>query len=183
MILFLVIFLPFSMMGQRSTKKFYHKYKKSANTINFAIPGFVMGLGASIARKHVEKEDRLAFELTKSIKSARFMVMEETNLVSQKDYTELIAGLKKRDKMEDLISIRADGAKVNIMVREKRKHISNLLILVSEEDTFVMVSLKTRLRYKDLNKFLKEIMKSDEKIKVDVPEDPEEMAKKVVPRA
>ena len=183
MILLLTVLLPFGMSAQKSSKKFYHKYKKAANTVNFTIPGFALGLGASIARKHMEKEDRLALELTKSIKSIRFLVMEETNLVSYRDYTELVAGLKGKDKMEELITIRDEGTSVNILIREKRKHISNLMILVNEEDTFVMISLKTKLRYKDLNKFLKEIMKSNNKIKLDVPEEPEKTAKKVIPRA
>jgi DNA primase catalytic subunit len=181
----LLMILPFVMFSQKSVNKFYTKYKRADNTINFTLPGFVLGLGASIGRKQMDKEDQkalMALELTKSIKSIRFLVMEETNLVSQKDYNNLIEGLKKKDKISELITVREGSMRINIMIRDKRKHISNLIIIVSEEDEFVMISMKTRLRYKDLNKFLKEIMKNDEKIKV-VPDEPEKVVKKVIPRA
>jgi Domain of unknown function (DUF4252) len=181
----LLIILPFGVYSQKSINKFYHKYKRADNTVNFTLPGFVLGLGASIGRKHIDKEDKkalMALEFTKAIKSIRFLVMEETNLVSQKDYNNLIEDLKTKDKISELITVREGNTRVNIMVRDKRKHISNLLIIVSEEDEFVMISVKTKLKYKDLNKFLKEIMKSDEKIKV-VPDEPEKAVKKVIPRA
>ena len=149
------------------------------------LPGFVLGMGANFARKHMDKEDEkalMALEFTKSIKSIRLLVMEETNLVSQKDYTKLVDGLKKKDKLSDLITVREGNTSVNILARDKKKHISNLVILVNEEDEFVMISFKAKLRYKDLNKFLREVMKDDDKIKV-VPEQPEKAVEKVIPRA
>jgi hypothetical protein len=181
----LLTVLPFFLFSQKSINKFYHKYKRAANTTAITIPGFVLGLGAGIARKHVDKDEKdalLAMELTKSIKSVRFLVMEETNLVSYKDYNNLIDGLKKKGKISELITMTEGDTRINILVRDKRKHISNFIIIFSEEDEFVMISMKTKLRYKDLNKFLREIMKNNEKIKV-VPEEPQKAIEKVIPRA
>ncbi len=180
-----LIMLPFATFSQKSLNKFYHKYKKADNTTAMTVPGFVLGMGAGIARKHMDKEEKdalLALELTKSIKSVRFLVMEETNLVSYKDYNDLIDGLKKKDKIDELITVREGNTRMNILVRSKRKHISNLMIIVSEEEEFVIISMKTKLRYIDLNKFLREIMKNNEKIKV-VPDEPEKAIDKVIPRA
>lgn len=185
MFLSLLITLPFAVFSQKSVNKFYHKYKKADNTVNFTLPGFVMGMGASFARKHMDKEDKkslMALEFTKQIKSIRFLVMEETNLVSQKDYNNLIEGLKTKDKLSELITVREGDTNVNIMIRDKRKHISNLMIIVNEADEFVMISLKTKIKYKDLNKFLRLVMQDDKKIKV-VPEEPEKAVEKVIPRA
>ena len=116
--------LPFVMFSQKSVSKFYHKYKRADNTVNMTLPGFVLGMGASIARKHMDKEDKkalMALEFTKSIKSIRFLVMEETNLVSQKDYNSLIEGLKKKDKLSDLITVREGNTSVNIMIRGQKE--------------------------------------------------------------
>lgn len=184
-ILCLLTLLPLITFSQRSVNKFYHKYKRADNTINLTLPGFVLGLGASVARNQMETEDKeelLALELTKSIKSMRLLVMEETNLVSQKDYDKLIEGLITKGKHSELITVREGNTRINILARDKRKHISNLMIIVSEENEFVMISVKTRLRYKDLNKFLREIMKNNKKIKV-VPKEPEKAVEKVIPRA
>lgn len=177
--------LPVLLFSQKSINKFYHKYKRADNTVNMTLPGFVLGMGASFARKHMDKEDKkalMALEFTKSIKSIRFLVMEDANLVSQKDYNQLVEGLKKKDKLSELITVRDGSTSVNIMIRDKKKHISNFVVLVSEEDEFVMLSFKTKIRYKDLNKFLREVLKDNEKIKV-VPEEPAKVAEKVIPRA
>jgi hypothetical protein len=184
-ILCLLATLPFLLFSQKSVSKFYHKYKRADNTVNMTLPGFVLGMGASFARKHMDKEDKkamMALEFTKSIKSIRLLVMEDANLVSQKDYNQLIDGLKKKDKLSDLITVKDGRTSVNIMIRDKKKHISNFVILVNEENEFVMISFKTKLRYKDLRKFMREVMKDNEKIKV-VPEDPEKVVEKVIPRA
>jgi len=181
----LLAILPFLLFSQKSVNKFYHKYKRADNTVNMTLPGFVLGMGAKFAKKHMDKEDKkslMALEFTKSIKSIRLLVMEETNLVSQKDYNKLIDGLKKKDKLSDLITVRDGRTSINILVRDKKKHISNLIVIVNEEDEFVMISIKAKLRYKDLNKFLREVMKDNDKIKV-VPEEPQKTVQKVIPRA
>ena len=45
-----------------------------------------------------------------------------------------------------------------------------------------MLSFKTKLRYRDLNKYLRAVMKDDDKIKV-LPEEPEKVVEKVIARA
>ena len=181
----MLLTLPFLLFSQSSVNHFYHKYKRADNTVNMTLPGFVLKIGGKFARKHMDKDDKealMAMEFIKSIKSLRLLVMEETNLVSQKDYNNLVEGLKTKNKINELITVRDGSTRVNIMIRDKKKKISNIVILVSEENEFVMVSVKTKIKYKDLNKFLKEIMKSDEKIKV-VPDEPAKAVEKVIPRA
>ena len=45
------------------------------------------------------------------------------------------------------------------MGREKKDKLKNLLILVSSEDTFVMMSMKTKIKIKDLNSLINDLMK------------------------
>ena len=184
-ILGLLLALPFLLFSQSSVNHFYHKYKRADNTISMTLPGFVLKIGGKFARKHMDKDDKkamMAMEFIKSVKSLRILVMEETNLVSQKDYNNLVDGLKRKNKISELITVRDGTTRVNIMIRDKKKHISNIVIIVSEENEFVLVSIKAKIKYKDLNKFLKEIMKGDEKIKL-VPEEPAKAIEKVIPRA
>ena len=181
----LLFTLPFLLFSQSSINHFYHKYKRADNTTSMTLPGFVIKIGGKFARKHMDKEDKMAMmalEFTKSIRSIRLLVMEETNLVSQKDYNKLVNDLKTKNKISELITVRDGDTRVNIMIRDKKKHISNIVIIVSEENEFVLVSIKAKIKYKHLNKFLIEIMKSDEKIKV-VPEEPAKTIEKVIPRA
>lgn len=144
-----------------------------------------MRMGASIGKGQMDKEDKKAMaglKLIKSVKSMKLLLMEDVNLVSEKDYNKLVSDVKRKGKMSEMITVREGSTRINIMVRDKRKKISRLMILVSEEDGFIMLSMKTKLKYKDLNKLLQEFMKDDEKIKI-APEESEKAIEKIIERA
>ncbi len=181
----LLAWLPFALSAQSSVRKFCKKYKKTEDAVSLVVPGFVMGMGASFARKEVDQNNKKAmmgFEFAKQIKSLRMLVVEDANPVSKEDYNALIEKLQKKNKFDELITVREGNTKVNMFIRDKRKHISNLMIVVSEEDEFVLISLKTKFKYKDLKKFVRLLLQDDKKIKV-VPKNPEKAVEKVIPRA
>ena len=90
---------------------------------------------------------------------------------------------RRRDKFEDIIMVKeAGGANVNIMMRGNSKKIKNLLILVKDEGEFVMLSMKTNLKYKHLNKFLEAILTKENKIKLK-PKETKEAVTKTIKRA
>ena len=82
------------------------------------------------------------------------MVSEDYNPVKKDDFRNLVKNVRTT-AYEDLISVRSEDADVQIMINEKGDKIKGLLILVSEEDTFVLLHLKTKLKYKDINKAIK----------------------------
>ena len=159
-LLLLSIFLfsiPLSQQAQnRAVRNFYHKYKKTEGTRNFVLPGFLIWFATGVANEIVdEPEAKVALKFAKKFKTMRLLAMEDVNHVTAEDYNKLISGVKKKN-YEELISVK------------------NLLILVSEEDTFTMMSMKTKIRTKDLNRLINDLMKLEKvRQKVKKEEEPE----------
>lgn len=141
-------------------------------------------MGAGIARKHIDEDPnaKLALEMTKYIKSIKIVVAEDQNAISQNDYLRFVDIARNKDKFSDLIIVKDGQTNVNIMMRGNSKKIKNLLILVNDGEEFVMLSMKTSLKYKDLSKFLKAIIFRDKKINV-MPKETKEAVKKTIDRA
>lgn len=182
----LYIFLLFSMSltAQKSVRKFYHNINKSEETVKFTLPGFLIHMAAGIARKHVgeDMDSRLALEMTKYIKSIKIVVAENQSSISQNDYLNFIDIARRKDKFNDLIMVKSEQTHVNIMIRGNSRKIKNLLVLVNDGEEFVMLSMKTSLKYKDLNKFLGAIISRKSKINV-MPEETKKTVKKAIDRA
>ncbi len=183
-LILLILFVTSSGMAQKSVRKFYNKVNKSEETVKLTLPGFLIHMGAGITRNHVDKDPdaKLFLEMTKYIKSIKIVVAEDAQAISQEDYTRFVDIARKKDKFDDLIMVKDGKTNVNIMMRGNTRKIKNLLILVNDGDEFVMLSMKTNLKYKDLNKFLGEIMKQTDKIKV-MPKETKKTMKKAIDRA
>ncbi len=157
----LLLCLPALMSAQtRSINQFYNKYKHGKETMNFTVPGWLIRLGSSIAKNHVDgPEEKAALNMARKIRKAKLLIMENQNRIDPKDMQRLIDDVKRRDHFEELIYVRDGKTRVNMLIRNSAETIENMLILVSEEDEFVMVSLKTRLRFDDLNELIRSLEK------------------------
>ena len=154
----LLIAIPFLLPAQTiSINEFYRKYKNvDDKNVHITLPGWIVKLGVGIAKTQVDGEDeKQALNMAKKIRKIRVLTFEESNPVKPRDIERLVNGVR-RERFEDLILVKEANTKVNIMMREKKEMIKNLLILVSEEDTFTMVSMKTKLRYDEIEEFINE---------------------------
>jgi len=129
----------------QSIRNFYRKYKRTENTVNFNAPGWLIRLGASIAMNHVDDpEEREALRLAKKVRKGRILIMEDRNHIDPADLDEFINDVRD-ENFEDLIRVRDGNETVQILIREDNDVIRNLLILVYEEDSFIMLALKTKM--------------------------------------
>ena len=155
---------------------FFHTYKRHEDARKVSIPGWVFRLGSTIAQKHVdEKEEKEAIKLAKKIKKLRLLVMEDANSVSKDDINKMLSRVRSKEGFEDMLMVSSEGTKINMLVRSKGETIKNLLILVSEKDQFVMVSLKSKLKISDLNKLLSSLQ---DEVDVDLGVEPAKEEKK-----
>ncbi|MBK8492379.1 MAG: DUF4252 domain-containing protein [Saprospirales bacterium] len=160
----LLLLLPLLLPAQTvSINEFYRKYKNvEEENVHVTLPGWVVKLGVGIAKTQVDdQEEKEAINLAKKIRKLRVLTFEEANPVAQKDLDRLMKGVRK-ENFEDLIMVKEENTKVHLMMREKKEQVKNLLILVSEEDTFTMVSMKTKLRYDQIEEFINKALKDDE---------------------
>lgn len=126
-----------------SIESFYNKYKNLEKVSTVKLTGWLLELAIN---SDGEEKDKLSQKLT----NLRVLIMEEGNLVSQNDYQQLKKSVKK-DAFEDLFQIREGKEVIEFMIREKGDFITDVLILVNNNDNFVLLSLEGRLRFSDLN--------------------------------
>jgi len=133
---------------------FYEKYKFEKNTTKISLPGWVVRFGAMIGRKVVDDEEaKEALEVAKKIRFFRLLQIEDSNPVSTKDVKCLTRKLKRR-KFEPIVFIREGSMRTQVMVKEKNGLIRNLFLLVQDDESFTMVSLKMKLHINDINKVI-----------------------------
>lgn len=145
--------------------KFYDQHKTQKGAINFTLPSWLFRLGGDLAKQQIEDdpEAKAALKLMKKVKNGRFLIIEDMEEpIPAKSFDKMVKKLKKRNRFNDLIMVKTGPTRVNFMIRENRKGdlIKNLLILVNEGDTFVMASLKTKLKYEEITEFVNEVMKA-----------------------
>lgn len=132
-----------SIFAQQSVKKFYNKYKHYDEVTSVKVQGWMIKSVLAFV------EDFEGDDIVKKVTKLRVLTMENENLVSSKDFNELVKDAKAED-FEDLMTIRDGTTNVRFMIKETDKKIKNLLVLVSESDEFVLISLECNLKWKDL---------------------------------
>lgn len=158
-LIFLFSFSISAISQNSCIKKFYHEHKKEEGIRNFMIPGFLIWFSTGIANEIVDGEEAKTFlKFAKKFKTIRLLVQNNHNSISKVDYNQLIFDAKKGN-YEELISVKEKGKTFHIMGRGKKDKLKNLLILVSSEDTFLMMSMKTKIKIKDLNSLINDLMK------------------------
>lgn len=125
-------------------QSFYSKYKEMENVTDIKLQGWVLKLASTFT----DEED--AERILKKITHLRVLIMDEGNLVNATEYQRLIKSVKK-DRFEELMKIKEDGANIDFLIREEGETITDVLILVSGEDGFVLLSLEGALQFKDLH--------------------------------
>lgn len=133
-----------SLAQTKAINQFYNKYKHLENTEKIKLGGFLLQLAGRFS------DDEATDQWMKKISSLRIMTINNGNPVSSDDYNDLIKSVKK-EAFEDLMTVREDGKKIQFLIREKGDSITDLLLLVSGEDEFTLLSLEGLLKFSDLN--------------------------------
>ncbi len=142
--LLLIICLPLFAQHQ-SIKNFHKKYMEYENVTNVSLSGWVLKMAAEYADESKEKE------MLEKISKIRIMVMDDENLVTKSDYKHFLKEIKK-DNFELLMNLNEGGKKIDFHLREDALgFITDVLLLVNNQDEFVMVNIEGLLKYSDLN--------------------------------
>ena len=153
-----IIFLGELEAQSKSFNQFYRQFHWSENSVKVTVPGLLIRMGAGIAKNHLENElEKSALKHAKKIKKIKVLVLEgnKAMCVEDKSVKKLISGIEN-EKFETLVSVREGGETVKLFVKMKKDCIHNLIVIVDDDDEFVAVNLKTKLKMEDLGQFLRD---------------------------
>ena len=138
----------------------YWKYK-DYDGIALTVPSVAIDIGSWFLD---EKDDR---ELLRKINKVRLLVFEDFSPVTQKDLKRFDKKAKRKH-LDDLVYVRQGKMHVRIMAKERKNAIRKVVVLVQSPEEFVLVSVKGRLRWDDINrvieKYGKEVKEDGESI-------------------
>lgn len=139
-----MLYLPTITFAQsKAIESFYNKYKGQEDISKVELKGWVLRLAA----KFTDEDD--AGELVRKVTKLRLLNMENGNLVSRSELGHLVKAVQA-DHFEDLMQIREDGDDIRIMIREQGDAVTDILVLISGEDGFTLLSLEGKMRFKDI---------------------------------
>mgnify|MGYP005666289641 CR=1 FL=1 len=143
----LLLVLPCLIYSQDpSIANFYKKYEGLEEVTNITLQGWILKMATQYTDE--EEVDKILNKITK----LRVLVMENGNLVSKQEKRDLVRNVKQ-NHFEDLIQFRDKDSLVEFLIREDHDTITDVLVLISGEEEFVLLSLEGALKFSDLNDF------------------------------
>lgn len=126
----------------------YWKYKDYDGAIALVVGPPLIDIGSLFLDK---KDDRKAL---RHINKVRLLIFsEQTSPVRERDMRKFNRRAARKG-LEDMVMVRHGKTQVRVMAKFKRKAIRKVVVLVHEPNNFVMVGIKGRLRWEDINQAL-----------------------------
>lgn len=138
-----IMVIPFLASSQNECiEKFYDKYVGNEKITDISLNGWILSLASEMSD---DEGDKILEKITK----LRIMIAEENNTISKTEIKQLMKDVRK-NKFEDLMTIRDDGNQINFMIRENNNTITNVLVVIRGDDDFILLSLEGNLNFDDL---------------------------------
>lgn len=128
----------------QAVKAFYDQYRGLEDVENIKLRGWMLRMASNLTESADEAQ------VLRKISKLQILATERTDLVSTQDRRRFLSSLRK-DAFEDLITIRKDGEVVEMLVRENGETITDLILMVSGGDEFVLINMEGALKFSDLN--------------------------------
>lgn len=147
-IVIIVLFSSCAISGnQKGYHSFYKEHKKDKDVVSFGLPTGLAGLFLN------NKEDKELKAFLKNVDDFRFFIAEDTSKV-------LMPILKEHlpeNLYKDFMIIKDGGETVTFKVRENKGAITEIIMLVEEEKSFVVMSIEGEFTYDDMKNFVKSV--------------------------
>lgn len=144
-VLFFTAMLTFCQAQNESIERFYSKYTKLENVTEINISGNLLNLVATYSDENSEGK------VLEKISKLRILAIDDQHIVETSDKKAMLSGLRK-NHFEELMQIRDGKSRIDFMIREKGNKITNILMLVDDEDSFFLLSLEGNITWKDIEK-------------------------------
>jgi hypothetical protein len=133
-----------SFSQSRAIEDFYNKYKHHEDISKVELKGWVLKLVAKFTNEADATDDFL-----RKITKLRVLSMDHGNIVEKSDYNRLLKSVKS-DRFEDLMHFKDGDGDVKILIREGGSSVTDILMLISGDDSFTLLSLEGKLKFSDI---------------------------------
>ncbi len=132
-------------------KAVFDEFKDTPRAEYVSISPFLMKIGKCF----IDEEDGPEMALAKQIHSMKVLDLEDCAPEVKARFTKRIADLN-RDGYETLMRVNEKGEKVNILVKEKKNVIREMLIVCAGPDDCTLVLFKGKFKTEDIDRLINE---------------------------
>ena len=100
-----------------------------------------------LAAKFTDEAD--ADKLLERITTLRLLSMEKSDRSSKTDFLNLKKQVRQ-DQFEDLMHFRDKDDDIQIMIKEGRERVTDILVLIEVDEEFTLISLEGNLKFSDI---------------------------------
>ena len=160
----ILIVLLFSVCGSafaqnKTVRKFFRQHKHTPDGVHFTVPGALVWMGTGIAKAAVQSpEEKLLLKMAQRFGGTKVLVTPTPDNRVSHDVRLLVADLQQVNGYDPLITVQTGEGQVHIMGKENGKKFKRFMILVEGEDGLVMISAKTRLKYKKMGSYINQLI-------------------------
>ncbi len=129
---------------------FYKQHKSEENGLQLQLGNTLLMLGSWLI------EEPAAKKLIQKSNKARIIFSDQDNTINQRAINRLINKIG-REGYESLATVRSGTDHLNFYIREDHEYIRNLLVVVQDEDDFILASLDCRIKLADVETVLTEL--------------------------
>lgn len=127
-----------------------HSVRVGALPLRFA--GWVMSFDSD------DKDAKAVKLMLKGVKKVKVYSIENFNgaTVTGEDITRLKNDLQRKDNFEPLMEVRDKGSMIHVLNKGKDDELGNVVMLVQDDNEFLMVNLQTNLKITDINSLIRQ---------------------------
>lgn len=150
--LFVISFclLTWSMSAQNAIEKYFQQYEDASGFTSVYISEHMFGLFADL-----DMEDKADAEIVKLIGGLKSLHILTTEDNSKNYYQEALQKIN-RNEYEMLMKVKDEGTNLQFLIKKNGKMIEELLLLV-EDDEFVLLSIVGNIDLKKISRLAKHI--------------------------
>ena len=153
-ILIIGIFNPIFSQS-RAILEFHEKFKDNSKYFSLKIEGGILTSLSNISTDDADTKD-----LMDVISKIDAIDIHSINRLETKfDNNDLKDFLRKirKENYEDLLIVNSDDSKTNFMIKESRGKVSDLLLLVNEDEEFIVINISGTIDLHNISKLSKNI--------------------------
>jgi Domain of unknown function (DUF4252) len=161
-LLFLFAFMAIGLTISAQTAsldRFIRKHKRATtgDKVDMTLPGFLVRFGVNF----IDKDDLEGVDIkriSRKIDEIRIVSLEEGINIQHAEFQQLMTDIKS-ENFEELLTVREKGGdRVNIMIRERKGFIEDILLFVNDHNgEFVLVNLAGKFTMEDINKMMSNV--------------------------
>lgn len=152
-----------AMAQKKSLRKFYRQYRGDAVGVRIGVGRIPLKFASWVIPNSAKMENGTELKrLIGKLQKVKVYTLAgvSNSLIDSKAIHALKQTLIEKDGFESLVEVRHEDANVYMMNKGKDDELGNVVILVQDEEDFVMVNLRTTLHMDDVNMLIQGFVKN-----------------------